>query len=47
MADMGEELFDKQAPARPDKALDGVFPDAAPKPEPVEAPAKKAAKKKA
>ena len=41
MADMGEELFDKQAPARPDKGT----PTAAP-PAPAE-PAKKAAKKKA
>jgi len=47
MADMGEDLWNKQHPARPDKALEGVFPDAAPKPAEAKAPAKKAAKKKA
>jgi hypothetical protein len=44
-AEMGADLWEKQAPARPDKAADGVFPDAAPaKAKP--APAKKAAKAK-
>ena len=45
--DMGQELWEKQAQARPDKSLNGVFPDAPDAAVAVTEPAKKATKKKA